>query len=666
MNNNAWFIKEKPLLSLQSMSGGAAGSLMQGATLPPKYVDEVFSSYPYIGTGSSQTFTNNINLSKGGLVWLKCRNVAKDHSLTDTERGVNKQLATQNNGAETSYSGQVTAFNEDGFTIGDNGEINQNTNTHIGWSFRERKKFFDIVTYTGTGANAQISHDLGSTPGVIIVKKYSAGVKDWYVYHRHLTADYYLELNETTAQRANNYSGTAWNGEPTSTYFTLGDSGGTNGDGAEYVAYLFAHHDGDGVFGPDENKDIIYCDYYTGNGSSTGPEVNIGWEPQWVLIKTASSIGNWRLYDDLRGIVTDGDDKMLRPDTNQTESTSDRVALTPTGFKLTNSDTDLNASGDTYVYMAIRRPDGYVAKPPSAGTGAFAMDTGSSSSNVPTFDATFPVDFALFRTPASTQNAMTQERLLGAKGLQTTLPDAAFTNSSVDWDCSAGWASGWASNYQAWMWKRGQGLDVVVYEGDGQSNRRVNHSLGRVPGMIWVKNIDTSRDWVVYHKGLNGGTNPQNYYLKLNTNDAEASTQYIWSEYAPTATQFEVDATGVVNDNNETYLALLFADSNDIDGNPISKCGYYTGNGTSGHEITTGFQPRFLIVKGASFSTDANWYMFDTLRGWAAGTEEILKINSDAAQYQWDYGAPTSTGFTLTTASGANSNNENFIYYAHA
>ena len=57
MNNNVWFRKEKPLLSLQSMGGGASGTLMQGAS-DKIYIDDVYSTYLYKGTGSASTINN--------------------------------------------------------------------------------------------------------------------------------------------------------------------------------------------------------------------------------------------------------------------------------------------------------------------------------------------------------------------------------------------------------------------------------------------------------------------------------------------------------------------------------------------------------------------------------------------------------------------------------
>ena len=71
---------------------------------------------------------------------------------------------------------------------------------------------------------------------------------------------------------------------------------------ASFVAYLFAHNDGDGEFGPDGDADIIKCGSYTGNGSANGPEIDLGFEPQWVLIKAQQSTGNWFMFDTMRGM----------------------------------------------------------------------------------------------------------------------------------------------------------------------------------------------------------------------------------------------------------------------------------------------------------------------------------------------------------------------------
>ena len=421
-------------------------------------------------------------------------------------------------------------------------------------------------------------------------------------------------------------------------------------------------------FGPDSDnlKEIIKCGSYVGNGSATGPVIDLAWEPQWILIKSRDASADWYMLDSMRGIVSGDDDKILEANTAGAESANgwNLGKNLSIGFQLEQSGSSVNGNGDTYVYIAIRRPDGYVGKPASAGTDVFAMDTGTGSgtATIPDFDTTFPVDFALSKNPTSTGDWYTSGRLIQTKYLLTQTSGAQASGSWAVFDSNLGWGTGFGSSMYSWMWKRGAGFDVVAYEGDQGDNRIVQHSLGVVPEMIWVKNRTSSnpRDWVVYHKGLNGGTNPENYYLKLNAESAEASTQYIWSEYAPTAIDFQVDSTGVVNDTGDSYLSMLFSSVESI-----SKVGYYTGTG-SATTITTGFQPRWLLVKNAD-TTNA-WNMVDTLRGWAAGNDERLWPNTnDAQSNSADMGEPTSTGFTLADGDARwNASGNNYIYYAHA
>ena len=55
------------------------------------------------------------------------------------------------------------------------------------WTFRKCPGFFDIVTWTTTtGSAEQISHNLGSTPGMIIVKR-TDDTSNWIIWHRSLS-----------------------------------------------------------------------------------------------------------------------------------------------------------------------------------------------------------------------------------------------------------------------------------------------------------------------------------------------------------------------------------------------------------------------------------------------------------------------------------------------
>ena len=188
-------------------------------------------------------------------------------------------------------------------------------------------------------------------------------------------------------------------------------------------------------------------------------------------------------------------------------------------------------------------------------------------------------------------------------------------------DSNIGWShtQAWGTAYQSWMWKRGAGFDVVTWSGDGVSGRQMPHSMGKTPEMMWVKRRSNSEDWTVYHIGENGGTNPEQYRLRLNMNVMNYTGTSYWNNTLPTSTHFTVGADGAVNSNGDTFIGILFAS---VDG--ISKCGYYSGNGSSNLTITTGFQPRFILIKRSD--GNGSWHLFDSLRGMGAN-DKLLQLN---------------------------------------
>ena len=452
-------------------------------------------------------------------------------------------------------------------------------------------------------------------------------------------------------------------------------TGGTitaNGDPTASIDSPFDDTDGF-KFGADSDnlEGIIKTGSYTGNGSSTGPEINCGWEPQWLLFKNTADTENWFTYDSMRGIVTSGDDEKLAVNSNDAASDHDRLELTPTGFKLTDGDGNLNGSNDEIIYMAIRRPDPLVGKPPAAGVNAFAMDVGNSQTIVPNFYSSFPVAFGFYREFASTHDWYTGARLAGANYWRTDASNAESGMTGMDYDTNVGWTrSSGGSALQAWMWKRGPGFDTVTYTGGG-SGDTIPHNLNAVPEMMWVKNRSAAQSWAVYHKGLNGGTNPEQYYQMLNSGLGTGSLgteSNRWNDTAPTSTHFSVGGSNNTGNGGDDYIAMLFASANDAEGNPISKVGYYTGDDSSdgSKAITTGFEPRFIIIK--SSSNEENWFVLDSLRGLGTGiNDRALYLNTTDAQGNANLVDTSATGFSLRSGGGGiNANGYQYIYYAHA
>jgi DNA-binding beta-propeller fold protein YncE len=344
-----------------TLTNPAASGTSSGATLllgseDSTGVSSTFSTTLWTGNNGSQTIANGIDLlNEGGLVWFKNRTTGNlEHKLVDTERG----LVGGGSGPANAYYLQsdttnaqgdrawAWSFLENGFSFNkDYTDINATGENYVSWTFKKQTKFFDIVTYTGTASVQNISHNLGSVPGMIIVKRLDSSSFNWQIYHRNSNAtpeDYRLEFTTGAAQLNTGVWGST---APTDTHFTVGVNGDSNGSGAPLVAYLFAHDT--------DASSLIKCGSYTGNGSTDGPEINLGWEPQWVMLKQSDGISQWYLIDNMRG-WSDTGQATLRAEASDAEGSADFVKPTPTGFKLYA--TGFNASGSSYIYMAIRNP----------------------------------------------------------------------------------------------------------------------------------------------------------------------------------------------------------------------------------------------------------------------------------------------------------------------
>ena len=433
-----------------------------------------------------------------------------------------------------------------------------------------------------------------------------------------------------------------------------------NGDPTAVTnASIFADTEAN-VFGDDEDQNLIKTGNYVGNGGSSGPVIDLGWEPQWVMIKSVSLSNEWHMIDSMRGINSGHgiDDMILEANTTDGETTNwDLAQLTSTGFQIKQSGSSANGNGDIYVYIAIRRPDSLVGKPAEAGTDVFTMDTGTGSTSIPTFDSGFPVDFAFMRQPGTAEGWATSARLMSKRYMELNTAYGASNLGGFRFDSNAGWATGstYGSGYQSWMWKRHAGFDVAAYNIPTASGiRHIGHSLARDPEMIWMKDRSNSDAWIVYHKGVNGGTNPRDYYLRLNEAAAESGLSNFWG-----TSSSDINATNFYINQAYRYtgdhIAMLFAS---VDG--ISKVGNYTGSGGSNHQITVGFQPRYLLFKRTD--TTGSWLTWDSLRG-----EAFLKLDENTAQSGWGVITFNSTGWEIDTSTAdINASGGNYIYYAHA
>ena len=608
-------------------------------------VDEVFSTFLYAPTGSAMTITNNIDLSgEGGLVWLKNRD-GDNHHLFDTERGTPYTIRTNENSAQANPSNSLTAFNSNGFTIGNYTEINSTNQPVVSWTFRKAPKFFDVVTYSGNGTNNQtFNHSLGCVPGMVIIKNTSRSGQDWWVWVNDSITANEGRLNDT-GDFGYNVIGTVTD----TTVQTLNQNQfATNYSGDSYVAYLFAHNNNDGEFGPDGDADIIKCGSFTGNGSSTGPVVDLGFEPQWLLVKNASASSHWYILDVMRGWDVGGSGTgtiNLRANAAFAEQAMGLIDPNSTGFQVKTSGSFINGSGNTIIYMAIRR--GPLAVPDDA-TKVFGLDAAVNSS-YPRFTAGFPVDMSITTTTSGDPKEVAS-RLTGGVYMRSNGANAEQSSSNYVWDNMTGAYFNSKTNGLSWMWKRAPGyFDVVCYTGDGTASHTINHNLGVIPEMIWTKNRDNAQDWVVYHSGIG------RKLLILNNTDAE--TSYNFFPYDPTSSTWIVKNHPTTNTSGDDYVSYFFAT---VAG--VSKVGSVTHSGSS-TDVDCGFSSgaRLVILKRTDASGD--WYIWDSARGIVSGNDPYLLLNrADAQVTNTDYIDPLSSGFQIT----GDFTDGTYIFYAIA
>ena len=325
----------------------------------------------YTGNGSIQSITS-LDFQPD-LVWIKQRNGTGRNVLTDSVRGAEKILYSELTVGETIYAGRgLTSFDSNGFTVDDTGvlnySVNDSGNTYVAWAWKaggaevpntdgsitsqvsaNQSAGFSIVAYTGNGsAGATIGHGLNLAPELIIQKNRDEA-QSWIVNADVIGKSNVLTLDNSNPflSRPNQYY-YAWD----SSTLTTGSDIHTNGLNDKIIAYCFHSVVGYQKVGS-----------YTGTGGSSVNTISFGFSPRFVMIKRTNSTGGWRMYDVARdtGTLPFRINHSLRADRNDAEydGTNDPngyMSFTDDGIEFSTNEInpDLNASGGTYMYLAIK------------------------------------------------------------------------------------------------------------------------------------------------------------------------------------------------------------------------------------------------------------------------------------------------------------------------
>lgn len=640
-------------MPLQATSGAASYDAFGGGVAAvPTFVEDVFSTYLYTGNGTTQTITNSIDLStKGGLVWSKNRTSTtagtNRNRLHDSARGVTITLVSNSAAAQDNLgSASISSFNTNGYTLGGD-SFNNASDPWVSWTFRKQPKFFDVVTYTGNGTDGRnIAHSLGAMPACIIVKR-TDSTSNWSVYHQGNingsgSGQNTYSLNTTGA--ANNLFTVD---RTSSTNFNVSDAGAgadsCNVNGATYVAYLFASNAGG--FGLTGTDNVISCGSFTSSAGGLAT-VNLGYEPQWVMVKGSNAVTNWQIMDTMRGFVVgaaNANSKYLNANSSSAELDTPPYGLTNTGF-------DFNgAPSVTFIYIAIRR--GPMKVPTDATKVYNAYQPHSTGA---TISVGFPTDFVFTKQYNGISGWGVGDRLRGNDAYLTfnTNAEGSFANT---WGFTQAQNTTYVNyngaNSISYFYRRAPGFfDEVCFTSSGSYTYSGNHNLTVVPELVIFKPRDSAGIWRVVGDPLLG--NSTNYLaLQADWPIYPASG----SLYSATSTTIEFTSWGLAA--NTTYVAYLFATCVGV-----SKVFSYTGNGSS-QTINCGFTggARFVLIKRTDSTGD--WYVWDSARGIVSGNDPHLSLNSTAAEVTTDDTIDTdSTGFVVNQVSATNVNVSSATY----
>lgn len=315
-------------------------------------IANLFSSTTWTGNATtSRSITTGIDLSAHeGMFWAARRDVNAGVPLVTTLMGSGSYMQTNVTSLPVTDAESLQSFDATGVTVGSASIFNVSGGSFIGWSFSKAQEFFDVLEYTGNETARTIAHSLNAVPGCIIVKSQSgadAAADRWWVYHRAANGGTTPEQYALAVDGGGRFADALpyWNNTaPTDTVFSVGADAQANATGDTYTALLFGHDTTD--------DGVIQCGGYMGNGSTTGPTVTLGWEPQWLMVKKENQTGDFTVWDSTRS--PSNPRAVAQQVSDDKTEVSQSVDFNATGFQLKSTNSEVNQVGDEYIYIAIR------------------------------------------------------------------------------------------------------------------------------------------------------------------------------------------------------------------------------------------------------------------------------------------------------------------------
>ena len=181
------------------------------------------------------------------------------------------------------------------------------------------------------------------------------------------------------------------------------------------------------------------------------------------------------------------------------------------------------------------------------------------------------------------------------------------------------------------------GFSVLTGTSDAASERNVGHGLGKIPDVVFARNLEAGYNWDVWFKTTG-------YTSTLQFNNTSTGRTGFGSGTNSTTTFSTKDDFS--SKNGVKYLYYCFTS---IKG--FSKISQYIGNGQAdGPFVYTGFKPAMVITKRSDSTSD--WRIWDHKRDPVNAVDRILYPSAANAEGAETYGDFLSNGFkpTVTTS----------------
>ena len=303
-------------------------------------------------------------------VWGRRRDDAAGHNLLDAVRGAgeNGELQTNSTGIEGAGAqdrfGYLSAFLSDGFRVqggsessGNKAYWNQNNATYVAWNWKANGSGssntdgdqtttvsasttagFSICAFTEAGsAPYSFGHGLGVEPDMVWFKS-RAATGHWQVYFKALgsPSGKLLQVSSTTAP----ITTATWWGTINSSIVTI--NAGLITPNTTAIAYCFA-----------EKKGYSRFTTYTGNNSTDGTFVYLGFRPSLCIVKDITSTDPWHMFDDQRDDDRNVINRRLFPNNSNAENSSTDICdFCSTGIKFRGNNDGFNGSR-SYALIAF-------------------------------------------------------------------------------------------------------------------------------------------------------------------------------------------------------------------------------------------------------------------------------------------------------------------------